>query len=98
MLTKASPWFARWRRSGRDSKVPWGIGDKMLEPHPFTYKIEPDPLDAARFRWTVCEGAQIQVRSPRSYASRGEAKEAASEALLRLAETWPRRRPSGDTG
>jgi hypothetical protein len=63
----------------------------MSEGHPFTYKIEPDPLNALRFRWTVCEGTQIHVRSPHSYSTRGEAKEEASAAMLKLAEIWPRR-------
>ena len=71
----------------------------MSEGHPFTYKIEPDPLNALRFRWTVCEGTLIHVRSPRSYADRGEAKEEAAAAMMKLAEGWPRRRrPTGDTG
>jgi hypothetical protein len=63
----------------------------MSEGHPFTYKIEPDPLNAARFRWTVCEGTQVRIRSLQSYSSRGEAKEEASAAMLKLAETWPRK-------
>jgi hypothetical protein len=71
----------------------------MSERHPFTYKIEPDPLNTLRFRWTVCEGTQVHVRSPRSYADRGEAKEEASAAMMKLAEGWPRRRGlTGDTG
>jgi hypothetical protein len=62
----------------------------MTEGHPFTVKIEADPLSALRYRWTVCEGSQIHIRSPHSYATRREAVEEANKALSKLAETWPR--------
>ena len=65
----------------------------MAKAHPFTIKIEPDPLSARRFRWTVCEGSQIHIRSPHSYATRREAEDEANNALLKLAETWPRTPP-----
>jgi hypothetical protein len=39
----------------------------MPEAHPFTFKIEIDPLSERRFRWTVCEGGQIHLRSPHSW-------------------------------
>jgi hypothetical protein len=60
------------------------------EVHPFTARIEADPLDECRFRWTVCEGNQIHIRSPHSYATRREANMGANEAMLRLAATWRR--------
>jgi hypothetical protein len=40
----------------------------MLKTHPFTFRIEPDPLQASRYRWTVCEGSQVHVRSPHGEA------------------------------
>jgi hypothetical protein len=61
----------------------------MAENHLFTFKIEPDPLGERRFRWTVCEGGQIHLRSPHSYATRREAEVEASKALSRFAKTWP---------
>jgi hypothetical protein len=62
----------------------------MDDVHPFIFKIETDPLSALRYRWMVCEGCQIHVRSPRSYATRQEAEDDAAAAMLKLAETWPR--------
>jgi hypothetical protein len=58
--------------------------------HPFTVIIEADPLDDRRFRWSVCEGNQIHIRSPHSYATRREADMEATEVMLRLAAIWPR--------
>jgi hypothetical protein len=63
----------------------------MAEKHPFTINIEADPLNALRFRWTVCEGGQIHIRSPHSYATRREAGAGAKEAMEKLAANWPRR-------
>jgi hypothetical protein len=59
--------------------------------HPYTIRIEADPLNALRFRWTVCEGTLVHMRGPHSYATRREAAEEASDALLKLAENQPRR-------
>jgi ureidoglycolate hydrolase len=53
----------------------------MVEIHPFTIEIKADPLNATRFRWVVCEGDQIHLRSPQSYATRGEAEIEAAAAL-----------------
>jgi hypothetical protein len=53
----------------------------MEETHPFTIEIKADPLNATRFRWAVCEGSQIHMRSPQSYATRGEAEMEAIAAL-----------------
>ena len=55
----------------------------MAEAHPFTFKIETDPLSERRFRWTVCEGGQIHLRSPHSYATRREAEAEAGKAMLK---------------
>lgn len=54
----------------------------------FTFKIEPDPLGARRFRWTVCEGTRIHLRSPHSYETRREAEEEANKAMLKFSTTW----------
>lgn len=67
----------------------WLHNGAMAENHPFTFKIEPDPLGERRFRWTVCEGGQIHLRSPHSYATRREAELEASKAMARFAKTWP---------
>jgi hypothetical protein len=62
----------------------------MEEIHPFTVRIEADPLDEFRFRWTLCEGDQIHLRSPHSYATRREADTEANAAILRYVATWRR--------
>jgi hypothetical protein len=59
-------------------------GDK----HPFTFNIVADPLRESRYRWTVCEGDQILVRSPCSYATRQEAEKEAVRAVKRREEHW----------
>jgi hypothetical protein len=64
----------------------------MAAAHPFTTRIEADPLSERRFRWAVCEGDQIRLRSPHSYATRREAEADASKAMLRLAANQPGRR------
>jgi hypothetical protein len=58
--------------------------------HPFTFKIEDDPLSKRQFRWTVWEGDQIHIRSPRAYPSRREAEVEAKEAMQRRAQAWRR--------
>jgi hypothetical protein len=62
----------------------------MGDLHPFTFKIDADPLSKRRFRWTVCEGDQILLRSPHSYATRREAEIEATQAMNRRAATWCR--------
>ena len=57
----------------------------MEEVHPFTVRIEADPLDERRFRWMICEGGQIHIRSPHSYATQREADKEANEVMLRHA-------------
>jgi hypothetical protein len=61
----------------------------MTKVHPFTFKIETDLLNNSRFRWAVCEGGQIHLRSPHSYATRREAETEANNAMLKFAATWP---------
>ena len=51
---------------------------KMEEVHPFTVRIEADPLNERRFRWTICEGNPIVIRSPLE----------ANEMLLRYVAKW----------
>jgi hypothetical protein len=60
----------------------------MLGTHPFTFSIQPDPLRGSRYRWTVCEGSQIHVRSPHSYATKDEAEKEAAKAVTRREEHW----------
>jgi hypothetical protein len=60
----------------------------MAEISRFTYRILPDLLGVRRFRWTVCEGEQIHLRSPHSYATRREAEIEGGKAVIRYAKTW----------
>jgi hypothetical protein len=59
-------------------------GDAMTRVHPFTFNVDSDPLREDRYRWTVCEGTQIRLRSPRSYATKEEAVSEATKATERL--------------
>ena len=60
----------------------------MLEIHPYSFRVVTDPLRELRYRWTVCEGNQIHMRSPYSYATRREAEKEAGKALSRRVEHW----------
>ncbi len=60
----------------------------MVETHPFTFEIQPDPLQESRYRWTVCQGSQIHIRSPHSYATRSEAEKEAAMAVSRREQHW----------
>jgi hypothetical protein len=60
----------------------------MKEAHPYSIKIEPDPLNERRFRWCVCEGIQVHVRSPHSYATRVEAEDEANKAMQKRVSEW----------
>lgn len=51
----------------------------------YTFNIEADPLRELRYRWTVCEGSQVHLRSPQSYATRREATEDATKAMANFA-------------
>src|SRR5271166_4490883 len=37
----------------------------MAETHPFTFRIEADPLRELRYRWTVCEGIAVSREDPK---------------------------------
>jgi hypothetical protein len=58
------------------------------EAHPFISKVLADPLRDGRYRWTICEGVQIHLRSPQSYATQREAKVDADKAMSKLATHW----------
>jgi hypothetical protein len=58
------------------------------EAHPFTFRIEADPLRELRYRWTISEGFRIRLRSLQSYATRREAKEDADRAILKFVRHW----------
>jgi GH24 family phage-related lysozyme (muramidase) len=60
----------------------------MGENHPFTFNVMADPLRESRYRWTVCEGNQIHMRSPTSYATQSEAEKEAAKAVSRRVERW----------
>ena len=64
----------------------------MASVHPFTFKVDADPLSDRRFRWSICEGDQIHMRSPHSYATRREAEMEAGKALLKRASLWSDKR------
>jgi hypothetical protein len=59
--------------------------------HPFTLRIEADPLRERRYRWMILEGFQIHLRSPKSYATRREAKEEADKAITKFVFNWRNR-------
>ena len=59
----------------------------MGEKHPFTFKVMADPLRESRYRWTVCEGNQIHMRSPTSYATQSEAEKEAARAVSQRNES-----------
>ena len=56
----------------------------LEEAHRFTIRVEADPLREGRYRWTICEGVQIHLRSPKSYATRREAQEHADKAMSKF--------------
>src|SRR5271154_2622689 len=60
----------------------------MVEIHPYSFNVVTDPLRDSRYRWTVCEGNQIHMRSPCSYATRSEAEKEAARAVSRRVEHW----------
>jgi len=60
----------------------------MEEEHPFTVEIEIDLLNTGRFRWNVCQGYQIVMRSPHSYATRRQALNDGAEAMKRVEERY----------
>jgi hypothetical protein len=68
--------------------TPLGHNAIMVETHPYSFNVVADPLRESRYRWTVCEGNQIHVRSPCSYATRREAEKEAAKAVSRRVEHW----------
>ena len=82
-------------RAGCPPKFPlasgtsWAHSAAMPRVHPFTFNVEPDPLREARYRWTVCEGTQIRLRSPRSYSTKEEAVSEATKVAERLSSGEP---------
>jgi hypothetical protein len=63
----------------------------LEEAHQFTIRVEADPLREGRYRWTICEGVQIHLRSPQSYATRREASEDADRAMSKFVRHWQNR-------
>jgi hypothetical protein len=61
------------------------------EAHPFTVRIDADPLREHRYRWMISEGFQIHLRSPQSYATEREAKEHADRAMSKFVLHWRNR-------
>jgi hypothetical protein len=58
----------------------------MEKEHPFAVEIVVDPLNADRFRWNVCQGTQITMRSPHSYAHRRDALINGDDAIKHIEE------------
>jgi hypothetical protein len=85
-----SAWL-RLGNIGLASKTALPHNVTMAEVHPFTFKIEADPLREMRYRWTVCEGNQIHLRSPNSYATRRDAEIEAAKALSNRVAHWRKR-------
>jgi hypothetical protein len=65
-----------------------GRRGNMADLHPYTFRIERDLLNESRLRWLLCEGDQIVLRSPHSYATRREAETEARAAMGRHADKW----------
>jgi hypothetical protein len=42
-------------------------------PHQLSIKIEPDLLSRSRYRWMLCEGFKVVLRSPHAYETSDEA-------------------------
>jgi hypothetical protein len=61
-----------------------------MEPieQPLKSVIEPDLLTGRRFRWTIREGARIELRSPRAYETHAKAELEARTALRRRVRAW----------
>jgi hypothetical protein len=66
----------------------------MIELHPFTFEIEPDPLIERRYRWTIREDDRVEARSPHSYATAREAEIEAQKAVSRRISLWSALRKS----
>ena len=53
----------------------------MFDMRAFSIKIDPDPLGARLFRWSLFEGDHLLLRSQFSYATRREAKDGAGAEM-----------------
>jgi hypothetical protein len=82
-LAKASVELRHTRLLALATSTPLPHNNSMVEIHPFSIRIENDTLSGRRFRWAICQGEQIILRSPHSYATRREAEKEAAEALKR---------------
>ena len=61
----------------------------VKEAHPYSIKIEPDPLDERRrFRWCICEGTRVHLRSLHSYSTQREAEDEANKAMQKRVSEW----------
>jgi hypothetical protein len=58
---------------------------EMLGMRPFSIKIEPDPLGARWFRWSLFEEGELLIRSQFSYPTRRQAKDGANVAMQKRA-------------
>jgi hypothetical protein len=58
-------------------------------------EIHADSMRVGRYRWTITEDFQIHLYSPRSYATRGEAREDANKVIRVLAQREQRRDLAG---
>ena len=56
----------------------------------FVPQIHADSMRVARYRWTITEDFQTHLYSPRSYATRGEAREDANKVIRDLNQ-WANR-------
>jgi hypothetical protein len=72
------------RRGGNPHWRPKEKPAIVSEEFPFSVWIEPDPLNARRFRWSIREGERIALRSERSYGDRREAEDQAALAMMRM--------------
>jgi hypothetical protein len=62
--------------------------------HPYKSKVEPHPIYASRFRWTIFAAGHLRESSGESYATRREAEIGANKRLKQLIEAWRiRKRP-----
>jgi hypothetical protein len=56
----------------------------------FVFRIHADSMRVGRYRWTITEDFQIHLYSPRSYATRHEAREDANKVIRDLNQ-WANR-------
>jgi hypothetical protein len=51
---------------------------------PFFVRLDPDPWNARRSWWSICDGERVIKRSPYSYATRREAEAEGNEVMKRI--------------